>query len=163
VIIQLSEETDLKEDAEAIVEKLKNICGEDVEYFLPSYTEYVKEKAVCIVLFDGYIFVRESDKVGAYCFKDKNEYFDGPLFCGGQCQYVKNKDINNFKKELKKRLKSKVPKKGETVVPKVGDYRNLEGVVLLVDRKKMIAKVEFALASRVVEVYIRIINLDVQE
>jgi transcription antitermination factor NusG len=163
LIIQLSEDCDLREDAELVVQELKELCGDSVEYFLPLYTEYVQDKPVCLVLFEGYVFVKEEAGVDNTCFKERVSKIEGPLLSNGLCQYLKNKDINKFKRDLKQRLKSKVPKKGQTVVPVVGDYKNLEGIVLSIDRKRMIAKIEFALSSRVVVVQIRIINLEVLE
>jgi len=163
LIVELNEDCELKESAEVVVQQIKDLCGSGVEYFLPMYTEYVKDSPVFLVLFEGYIFIRVTDKVHEGCFKDRTEHISGPLICGGQNKYLKNKDINGFKTELKKRLRAKVPKKGQIVIPKVGDYKNLEGLVLSVDRKNMTAKIEFALSSRVVEVNIRIINLEVME
>lgn len=163
LIVELVEDCDLKENAEEVVQQVRKLCGDGVEYFLPVYAEYVKDNPVYIVLFEGYVFIRVTESVHEGCFKERTEQILGPLICGGRCQYAKNKDINGFKAELKKRLKAKVPKKGQNVVPKVGDYRNLEGLVLSVDKKNMTAKIEFALSSRVVEVNIRIINLEVVE
>jgi len=163
LIVELTEDCDLKENAESVVQQLKGLCGDGVEYFLPLYTEYVRDKPVRIVLFEGYIFIRVTEEITDSSFKDRTEHISGPLMCGGRCQYLKNREINGFKSELKKGLKDKIPKKGQTVIPKVGDYKNLEGVVLSVDKTKMIAKVEFAFSSRVVEVGIRIINLEVME
>jgi transcription antitermination factor NusG len=163
LIVQLSEDCDLKESAEEVVQQLKDLCGEAVEFFIPMHIEYVKDKPIYFVLFEGYIFVRLTNDVTDVSFKDRTGHISGPLLSNGKNQHVHNKDINGFKREIKKRLKAKVPTKGQKVIPKVGDYKNLEGEVLSVDKKSMIAVVEFALASRVVEVQIRIINLDIME
>jgi transcription antitermination factor NusG len=160
IILQLSDDCSLKEHAESVIQQLKELCGEAVEFFLPMYVEYVKDKPVFLVLFDGYLFVK-TNNIEESCFKDRTEHIEGPMLSNGKKQYVNNTEINGFKRELKKCLKDKVPKVGQMVTPKSGDYKNLEGVVLSVDKKNMLATVEFAQASRVVEVQIRIVNLDI--
>ena len=167
LVVQLSEDCVLQESSLDVVREIKTLCGESVEFFLPLYVEFVQDKPVCLVLFDGYVFVKVSEEIDDFCFKDKPDTKDkiqhviGPLYMNGVSKYVTNRDINQFKRDLKKMLRDKIPKKGQKVIPLVGDYKNLEGEVLFVDKDRMIAKVIFALSSRVVEVFIRVINLEI--
>lgn len=163
IIVQLSESCELKEHAEQLVQQIKEAYGEKTEFFLPMYVDYVGNKSVCLVLFDGYFFVRETKELDTAGLKERTEFIQGPMYKEKQMKYVKNKDINKFKNDIKKKLKTKIPKKGQLVIPKVGNYRNIEGKVISVNRKKMVARVVFSLVSRVVEAPIKIINLDIME
>lgn len=161
IIIQLAEDCDLLEKYDAIESDLKKIFGDTADYFIPVYREKVNEKPVSLLLFEGYVFVKCTDTVKEWLFKERTENLLGPLYENGKCKYINNKDINKFKDDIQKMIRNKIPEKGQTVIPKEGDYKNLEGRVVSVNKNKMIATVVFEKRSRVVEAPINVINLDI--
>lgn len=161
LIIELNEDVELEENHEKIEVRIKEICGPDIEYFIPIYSEQVNGKSVCVVLFKGYFFIRSVENLEKTSVSLHDEQIKGPLLYNSCCQYVGSGDINKFKVKLNRLVNDMIPHKGQAVIPRVGVFKNLEGVVLSVDKRKLIARVIFKRASRVVEAPINIINLQV--
>jgi transcription antitermination factor NusG len=69
--------------------------------------------------------------------------------------------INEYKTKMQERVKTLIPVVGQRVIPRVGVFKNLEGTVLSVDKKKLIAIVVFEKASRVVEAPLNVVNLSI--
>ncbi|MBD3261285.1 MAG: hypothetical protein GF334_06305 [Candidatus Altiarchaeales archaeon] len=132
----------------------------DTDYFVPVYNEHLKEKSVSVSLFEGYVFIRVNEETDEYLEALKSDYIRGPLVLKGSRQYVTNKDINKFKRGLESKIRNMIPRKGQKVIPRVGVFKSLEGKVISVDKKKLVAKVLFERSSRVVEAPISIINLE---
>lgn len=162
LIVSLSEDTEMEEDYMNIDYEINTVFGVDVEYFIPIYKEKLGTKEICLVLFDGYIFVQEPR--GGFKDIDFNKirttHVRSPLISDGSFSYVKNKDINGFKRELKKKIKSLIPKIGSVVIPKEGTFKDLEGTVVSIDRDKMVLIVRFETSSRVVQAPVSFINVD---
>jgi len=158
LIIRIKEGCELSENFDLIERELNLILESDTEYFIPAYVEKVEDQYIPIVLFEGYVFVR-----CAHCSCDSSSIscLDGPLVVNKSIQYARNRDINNFKDKLNKQIQDMIPKKGQLIVPKVGTFKNLEGTVISVNRKKRTAKAIFKQASRVVSAYINVINLEI--
>jgi len=161
LILQLSEECSLEDKYDIVINDIKNIFGNNVEFFIPVHREKLNNKIVNIVLFEEYVFIKCNDTINETLFKERTENIIGPVMSSGKCSFVCNKDINKFKDDLQDVIKSKIPKKGQMVIPREGSYKNLEGKVVLVDKNKMIATVVFEKRSRIVEVPINIINLEI--
>jgi transcription antitermination factor NusG len=162
LVISLSEETEIEENYAIIEYEILNVFGKDTNYFIPVYKEKLGSKEICLVLFDGYVFVQEP-KEG---FNDidfnriRAVHVKSPLAHGGSFTFVKNKDINNFKRELKKKIKGMVPKVGQVVIPKEGVFKDLEGTVIGIDKDRKVLIVRFETSSRVVEAPVPFINVD---
>lgn len=159
-IVELSEETHLDEHHESIIRFVLESIGKDTEFFLPIYCEKVRDKSVSVVLFDGYIFIKSTPTVDAKIDRLKNDHLRGPLTVNKLRQYVTSEEINRYKVALQRKVSDKIPRKGQLVVPRIGTFQNLQGKVLSVDRKKLVARVLFRRATRVVETYISIVNLE---
>ena len=161
LILELYDDVDLGGLYNNIENDILNIFGDSSDYFIPVYSEKVREKCVCINLFDGYVFVKESDNTEDALSKMKSEYIKGALSGPGGIIKVENESINSFKKKLEHKIKGMVPTKGQRVIPRVGTFKNMEGKVISVNKAKLIARVLFEKSSRVVEAPISVVNLDI--
>jgi uncharacterized membrane protein YheB (UPF0754 family) len=159
VIIELHEDTFLEEHSDQIERSIREELGPDTEYFIPIYNEKIQGKNACFVLFEGYIFIQRTDEVIQNIFKLKDELVRGPLCVNDCLRLVTGQRINKFKQEMQDKIRALIPEKGQRVTPKVGVFKNLEGEVLSVDKKKLIALVRFEKPSRIVEAPINIVNL----
>ena len=156
LILQVRDDHNISDDYDNIKRELLNNCEPNIEFYIPTYVEKIENKPVSMVLFDGYVFVK--------CLnfnQDDLEYIKGPLVSGGKQQYVYDKDIDAFKNRLQSDIVESIPEKGQKVIPKVGVFRNLEGEVLSVNRKKLLARIIFKQASRIVQANISIVNLEI--
>lgn len=160
-ILKLFEDTILEESYIIIEKEIQEQFGIEADYFIPVYSEEVKEKKVCVTLFDGYVFVKKDEDTTQALPKLNSIYIEGPLTIKDQIQLATCKEINNFKKKLESKIKAMVPKKGQFVIPREGVFKNIEGKVLSVNKKSLIARVLFEKSSRTVEAPINIINLDI--
>lgn len=159
VIVELSEETSLELNYEQIVHTIEDVLGDDAAFFIPLYVEKVQGKNASYVLFDGYVFVQRTDEVISKIFRLKSEHIKGPLFVDGCMRLVSGTRINDYKTKMQERVKTLIPVAGQRVIPKVGVFKNMEGTVLSVDTKKLIAVVLFEKSSRVVEAPLNVVNL----
>jgi len=159
IIIELNEDTFLETHYEQVERVLRDELGSDVAYFLPVYKESVQGKCICYVLFDGYVFVQRTDDVITKIHKLRTEHIKGALFIDGSLRLVTGTRINRFKQELQNKVHTMLPQKGQRVIAKVGTFKNLEGEVLSVDPKKLIAIVRFSARSRVVDAPLNIVNI----
>jgi hypothetical protein len=162
LVLSLSEETELKEHYNTIEYEVRDIFGSDIDYFIPMYKEQVGAKEVCLVLFDGYLFVSEPKKGfdNVDFSRMRTIHLRPPLSSGGAYNYVKNRSINGFKRELKKKIKSMVPQVNQMVIPKEGVFKDLEGTVVSINKKDMTLMVRFETSSRIVEAPVSIINVN---
>lgn len=159
LILQLNDNYDISEHYENIKMELSNIFGSDVEYFIPLHTEKIENKPVSLILFEGYVFVKCNNNE-LDLFTEEYDYIRGPLLQNNKAQYVYDKDINKFREQIENNLINLLPEKGQKVIPKVGVFKNLEGEVLSVNKKDLVARVLFKQASRVVQASINIVNLE---
>jgi transcription antitermination factor NusG len=159
IIVELFEDTSLESHYEQIEHCIRDVLGSQTEYFIPVYKEKVRGKIVCFVLFEGYVFVRRTDEIVRNIFRLKNEHIKGALFVSKCLRLISGVRVNEYKKRMSDRIRSMIPEKGQRVIPKIGVFKNLEGEVLSIDKKKLIALVRFEKASRVVEAPINVVNL----
>jgi len=161
IIVELSDDITFSEYSDAIEYQIKKELGTNVEYYIPLYREQIQDKAISFVLFEGYFFIKFTEDILSHLDELHSEYIKGPLRKNSQCREISGKKINDFNTEIKKKLRNLMPKKKQRVVPKIGVFSNLEGEVISVDKKKLIAMVKFEYATRVVEAPINFINLDI--
>lgn len=161
IIVELSEETSLETNYEQIARTVEDVLGPETESFIPLYVEKVQGKNASYVLFDGYIFIRRTDDAVSKIFRLKSEHIKGPLFIDGCMRLVSGTRINEYKTKMQEKVKTLIPVEGQRVIPRVGVFKNLEGTVLSVDKKKLIAIVVFEKASRVVEAPLNVVNLSI--
>jgi len=159
-IIEMYEDCSFEENYELLESHILTTLGQDTEYFIPIFSKKIREKIASVVLFEGYFFVMCTDETRENIYSLKSDMVKGPITVKKNFKYVANKDINKFKKELQKKIKNMIPRKGQTVIPKVGVFKNLEGIVKSIDKNKLIAMVVFERSSRVVEAPINVINLE---
>ena len=157
-ILELTEDTFLKEHCALIEKSIYGYFGDKVECFMPLYAEKVNDDIVSFVFFEGYVFIKDSGDANGFVQGFRNEYISGPVVSRGEMQYIYGRKINAFKREMKRKIRYLTPRKGETITPKVGVFENLEGIVISVDRKKYIVTARFKVQSRVVEAPIHVIN-----
>jgi DNA-binding ferritin-like protein (Dps family) len=162
--ILLMDNCNLLESYKLIQNELEDMFGEDVVYFIPIYIDKIGKKDVGVPLFEayegGYIFVKYTSSIEEGKFK-KTDHLDSILFTGSNMKYVTNRDINKFKRQLKKELVNSIPEPGQYVRAKEGVFKNLEGKVISVRLKDKTAFVKFSKKTRVVESHIPVINLEV--
>ena len=159
IIVELTEESSLEIHYEQIVHSLEEVLGLDVASFIPMYHEKVQGKNACFVLFEGYIFILRTESTVSNIFKLRSDVIKGPLFVDGCMRLVTGTRINEYKQKLQEKLKTLIPEEGQEVIPRIGVFKNMEGTVLSVDKKKLIAIVRFEKSSRVVEAPINVVNL----
>jgi len=158
-IIELAEDITFEEHSDAIEHHIKLMFGDDIEYFIPLYKEKVQDKVVSLILFEGYFFVRSRSDILNFPDRFRCEYFKGPMKRKKIVVEILGVKINELKNELKLKLKARIPRKKQIVVPKIGVFSNLEGEVISVDKKKLVAIVKFQYTTRIVEAPINFINL----
>lgn len=161
--VMLRDGCDLREDYRILKYEIEDVFGEDVEYFLPVYIEYVGKKIVGIVLFDGYVFIKRSETAHESCLTRRTEYLDGILKNNGCQRPVTNRDINRFKTKLKHELANRAPKKGDRVKALEGTFKNMVGKVLSVRNSTKTARIEFKKKTRIVEDILSVVNFEVVE
>lgn len=161
-IIELAEDISFEEHSNIIEHHIVEMFGDNIEYFVPLYKEKINEKVVSLVLFEGYFFVRSHPGILDSPDKFRNEYIKGPMKKNRVIVDIPGSKINELKQELKLKLKERVPKKKQIVIPKVGVFSNLEGEVIDIDKKNLVAIVKFQYSTRIVEAPISFINLTIK-
>lgn len=165
ILITLNESCKLLESYKLIEKELEDIFGEDVIYFLPIYIEKVEGGITGFDLFGGdgtggYIFVKCSETANEKNFNKKTCYLDKILRIGSNPQAITNRDINKLKTRLKLELVKRLPCKGSRIIAKEGTFKNQEGIVLSVNKKKKTAVIEFHKRTRIVTAKLSVINFE---
>jgi hypothetical protein len=160
-IIELAEDITFEEHSDVIERHIPNMFGADIEYFVPFYKQKINEKIVSLILFEGYFFVRSTESVLIYPDKFHDEYIKGPMKKNRMVVEIFGTKINELKEELKLKLKQSYPKRKQIVIPKIGTFSNLEGEVVSVDKKNLVAIVRFKYSTRIVDAPISFINLTI--
>jgi len=162
IIIELAEDITFEEHSSQIEHHIPEMFGDETEYFVPFYKEKINDKVVSLILFEGYFFVRYLPGTLKSPDKLHNEYLKGPMKKNRAVIEILGEKINDLKHELKLKLKERIPKKKQIVIPKIGVFSNLEGEVIDVDKKNLIAIVKFQYSTRIVEAPISFINLTIK-
>jgi transcription antitermination factor NusG len=146
-IIEVSEHEDSATYPELVV-ALQSVFGPDVEYFIPIYHEQLGSYTSTNTLFEGYVFVKDSDKVRKNLANIKDsQLFSGFLKQGGKVQMLNVKEINSLRRKLKNSLNKKF-QPGIRVKVHEGVFQNLEGEILCLEDNGRIANVKIVCLSR---------------
>ena len=160
-IVELAEDISFKEHSDVIERHIDEMFN-DTEYFVPFFKERVNDKVVSLVLFEGYFFVRSIPTIVKSPDRYRNEYIKGLMRKKQLLVEITGIKINELRQELRLKLKERIPKKNQVVIPKIGVFSNLEGEVISVDKKNLIAIVKFQYSTRIVEAPISFINLTIK-
>lgn len=160
-IFELAEDITFKDHTD-ILEHHINQMFKDTEYFVPFFKEKIADKVVSLILFEGYFFVRSVPNISVFPDRYRNEYIKGPMRKKQTLVGIPGIKIIELRQELLLKLKERIPKKKQIVIPKIGIFSNLEGEVIDVDKKNLIAIVKFEYSTRTVEAPISFINLTIK-
>lgn len=160
-IFELAEDITFKDHTD-ILEHHINQMFKDTEYFVPFFKEKIADKVVSLILFEGYFFVRSVPNISVFPDRYRNEYIKGPMRKKQTLVGIPGIKIIELRQELQLKLKERIPKKKQIVIPKIGIFSNLEGEVIDVDKKNLIAIVKFEYSTRTVEAPISFINLTIK-
>ena len=140
--------------------EILRVFGENVEFFIPSFVEKVKDRAVGMDLMTGYVFVQRTAESETAFVENPSPYFKCEMRSGSRSDVIKGDTINGYKKKLLEEIKGKAPKKGDTVIPKVGTFKSMEGTVVSVSKDRRTATVIFKRASRIVQAPVSVLNIE---
>jgi transcription antitermination factor NusG len=149
LIIELSEQADQASTPEleaAIVE----IFGDDIEYFIPRYHEEMGSYTSTNILFEGYIFVKDSNEVRSNISRIKESRFLQGALRSKSTGRIATATANEIK-GMKKKLSDSVKKKfdvGAKVKINEGIFENLHGEIVSVEEGGRIANVCIKCLSR---------------
>jgi len=150
----------LHERYELLEAEVIRVFGELVGFFIPAYIERIKDKVVGIDLIGGYLFVERTPESETAAAVMSSPYFKGRMPDGGRSGGTTGRDINAYKRKLLDSIKGLAPRKGATVVPKVGTFKSMEGKVVSVAKDRMSATVLFKKASRIVQAPVSVLNME---
>lgn len=160
-IIELAEDITFENHSD-VIEHHINVMFNNTEYFVPFFKERINDKVVSLILFEGYFFVRSIPDLISYPERYHNEYIKGPMRKKKVVIEIPGIKINELRQELRLKLKERIPRKKQIVIPKIGVFSNLEGEVISVDRKNLVALVKFQYSTRIIEAPISFINLTIK-
>jgi transcription antitermination factor NusG len=131
-----------------LIAALQSVFGEDEDYFVPIYHEKLGSYTSVNVLFEGYVFVKSSEKVRSKLGNIKdNHFFSGLLKMCGKIQMLGSKEINSLRRKLKNSINKKF-QSGTRVKIHEGVFQNLEGEILSMEDCGKIANVRIVCLSR---------------
>jgi transcription antitermination factor NusG len=131
-----------------LVAAIQEVFGVDAEYFIPIYHEQLGSYISTNTLFEGYVFVKDSDTVRSNLINVRDsQIFSGLLKMCGKIQMLGSKEINNLRRKLKNSLNKKF-QQGVKVKVHEGVFQNLEGEVLSIEDNGRIANVRIVCLSR---------------
>jgi transcription antitermination factor NusG len=147
IIIELSEQGEEASYPE-LVYAIQSIFGADVETFIPIHYEKIGSYTSTNVLFDGYIFIVDSqqNRMSLMEIKD-SKMFAGPLKVMGRIQTLNSAEISDLKQKLRNSLNRKF-KPGSVVRVCDGTFANLEGEILNTEDNGKISTVKIVCQSR---------------
>ena len=144
IILQTRENAD---DYFDIEKSIKQIFGKNSEYFIPILYQKLGSYNCFNVLFDGYVFIRDTeDNRRILSDLSNSKTFLGPVVISNRIQTVDSYTIAKFKRQLKKRSTNICIENGKTVYVMDGIFENLSGEVIGVEENKAI--VRFVTLSR---------------
>jgi transcription antitermination factor NusG len=147
LVIELSEKGEMATYPE-IVEAILTIFGSKVDYFVPIHYEEMGSYVSTNILFEGYVFVRDSEEVRSQINNIReSRMFIGILrHCGNICT-VNSKKIGILKRKLNLSLKKKFCP-GKCVLITKGVFQNLEGEIISTENDGRVANVRIKCMSR---------------
>jgi transcription antitermination factor NusG len=148
-IIELSEFGETATYPE-IVAAIESVFGEKSEYFIPIHHEQMGSYVSTNTLFEGYVFIKDSDSVKKCLMNIKeNRIFAGLLKTCGKIRMLDSYVIGGLKRKLKNSLNKKF-QSGVKVKIHEGVFQNLEGEIQSMEEDGRIANIRVVCLSRVV-------------
>ena len=130
------------------VAAIQSVFGSDAEYFIPIHHEKLGSYTSVNVLFEGYVFVKDSEIVRSNFMNIKeNRLFTGLLKSGGKVQTLDSRTIGALRRKLKNSLKKRLTE-GVKVKVHDGVLENLDGEIISVDKEGKVANVRIVCLSR---------------
>lgn len=131
-----------------LVSAIRDTFGINAEYFIPIYHEQIGSYTSTNVLFEGYVFVKDSDIVRSNLINIKDsQIFSGLLKICSKIQMLGSKEINSLRRKLHNSLNKKF-QQGVKVKVHEGVFQNLEGEVLSIEDNGRIANIRIICLSR---------------
>jgi transcription antitermination factor NusG len=147
IIIELSEQADTASFPD-LKSAVQGIFGADVEFFIPKHHEEMGSYISTNTLFDGYVFVKDSEDVRDHIPNIKeSRFFQGILKQAGKISTVDSHIIGGLRKKLKNSLKKKF-KTGTNVKILDGIFQNLVGKVISTEDNGRIVNIQIRCMSR---------------
>jgi transcription antitermination factor NusG len=146
-IIELSEYGDAATYSELIA-ATQSVFGKEAEYFIPIHHEQMGSYFSTNILFEGYIFVKDSEEVRKNLIYLKDcRIFNGLLKMCGKTKMLSSRAIGGLRKKLKNSLGKKY-KPGVRVKINEGVFQNLEGEIQSMEDNGKVANVKIVCISR---------------
>lgn len=146
-IIELNELGEVATYPELVV-AIESVFGGDTDYFIPIHHEQLGSYTSKNILFEGYVFVKDSPEVRENLCNIKDcRIFAGLLKMCGKIQMLDSYAIGTLRKKLKSSLNKKF-KPGIKVKVQEGIFQNLEGTLLSLDDDGRIANIKIVCLSR---------------
>ena len=158
IIFELAEEVTFEDCSEAIEQDILQLLGEDVQYFIPIYSKDISGNLVSDILFEGYFFIKSSNKILDSIDDIRSDHIKGAMKKNSKIVQIPGEKINEFKKEMYEKLLRLAPKRKQWISPKIGIFSNLKGEVLSVNKRDMTFIARFKCSTREVEAPVNFIN-----
>lgn len=127
---------------------IKSVFGDEQEYFIPIHHEKMGSYTSINILFDGYIFVKDTDASRSYLSSIKdNRIFLGPLKICGKIRTLTFKELNLLRRKLRNSVNKKF-KPGLKVKIHDGMFQNLDGEIISMEDDGKVANVRILCLSR---------------
>jgi transcription antitermination factor NusG len=147
IIVELSEQADSANYPE-LRSAVQSVFGADADFFIPKHHEEMGSYISTNTLFDGYIFVKDSEEVRNRLSNVKeSRFFQGILKQAGKISTVDSHIIGGLRKKLKNSLKKKF-KTGVKVKILEGLFQNLVGNVISTEDNGRIVNIQVRCMSR---------------
>jgi transcription antitermination factor NusG len=131
-----------------LVEAIKMVFGQEVNFFVPIYHEQMGSYISTNLLFEGYVFVKDSNTVQEKLSNVKDcRIFSGLLKSCGKIQMLSSHVIGGLRRKLKHSI-NKDFQVGARVKIKDGIFQNLEGEVQSLEDNGKIANIKIVCLSR---------------
>lgn len=147
IVIELNDRG-ISAEQKDIEHALREMLGDDVEFFIPIYREQVGSYVSTSMLFDGYIFVRDSHSVRNR-LSDIHEYrfFSKVLSSQGKIKLVDAMAVGVLKRRLVRSTRKNL-KPGTKVKVLNGVFKDLPGEVAVTEDKGSKVTVRIKTISR---------------
>jgi len=146
LIIELSDLGDSADYAE-LHNSLEEMLGE-LDFFIPIHNEQMGSYTSTSVLFEGYVFVKDSQEARSRLSEmDDYRFFSRLLENNGRIQTVNSKTIGVLKRKLKNSAKKRI-RRGTMVKVIEGTFENLVGEVVSTEDQGRQAMVKIERLSR---------------
>jgi transcription antitermination factor NusG len=146
-IIELSEFGETASYPELVL-ALQEVFGPEVDLFIPIYHEEMGSYISVNVLFEGYVFVKDSETVRSNFINIKeNRLFTGLLKSSGKIRMLDSRTIGGLRRKLKTSLKKRLIS-GAMVRIHDGMFENLDGEIISTENDGKIANVRIICRSR---------------